>query len=255
MTDPRAGLAAYYDLSPTVPDDVGFYLERLPFPHARVLELGCGTGRVSVALAERTARFVGVDHSADMAAVCRRRLAEAGLSGVADVVVGDITYLRLGARFDSIVAPFRVLQNLVTDAEVEGLFRTIREHLSPRGRCILNAFNPNRSPAELVELWRTPVEVEVWNVETPEGRVVRLDRRVRIQEQPLVIFPDLVYRKYRGPALVEELIHSIALRCWYPQELLDLIAAAGFTVTATWGGYHGQPWGEGPELVVEFGAA
>jgi hypothetical protein len=188
-----------------------------------------------------------------MAAVCEQRLAAAGSSASSRVVVADITDLDIPQRFDLIVAPFRVLQNLETDSDVLGLFRSVGRHLLPRGRCILNAFRPNRSPQAFVELWRTPEESRVWEAETEEGTVVRFDRRTRIQESPLVIYPDLIYRTYRGGDLVREVIHSIAMRCYYPDELIELVEREGFVVEGTWGGYHGQKYGEGPELVVEFG--
>ena len=50
--DIREGPASFYDLSPNHPNDIPFYVERIPFAEARVLELGCGTGRVSVPLAQ-----------------------------------------------------------------------------------------------------------------------------------------------------------------------------------------------------------
>lgn len=106
MKDPRAGLALYYDLDTTFPHDIPFYLEQLASPKTTVLELGCGTGRVSVPIARHSARFVGVEHSAEMAGTCERRLAEADLSSKARVVMGDITDLSLADRFELIVAPF-----------------------------------------------------------------------------------------------------------------------------------------------------
>jgi len=39
---------------------------------------------------------------------------------------------------------------------------------------------------------------------------------------------------------------------FYPDEFLDLIRSAGFTIAESWGGYAGEPYGQGKELVVEF---
>src|SRR5713101_2949558 len=142
-TDTRAQAAKYYDLSPDTPADVPFYRGLIPSPEARVLELGCGTGRVLVSLAEGCGYIHGLDLSEAMVAVCRRKLQAAGIATTkARVEVQDITNFALHQRFDLIIAPYRVLQNLETDAAVTGLFRCIRQHLTPGGNCILNVFRP-----------------------------------------------------------------------------------------------------------------
>ena len=252
MVDPRAGLAEYYDLNPAFPDDVPFYLGRTRAGD-RVLELGCGTGRVSVPLARACAFLHGVDHSDAMLAWCRARLEEAGVDASRwRLDRADIADLHLGARFDLVVAPFRVLQNLEADEAVEGLLDGVRRHLAPGGRCILNAFCPNRSPAELVDLWSgPPTEMERWSTRTADGRVECVEGRGGVRASPLVIRPTLTYRRYRGDDLVDEAVHSFAMRCWYPDELLDLLGSHGFRVAERWGGYAGEAYGEGRELVVE----
>jgi hypothetical protein len=70
---------------------------------------------------------------------------------------------------------------------------------------------------------------------------------------PLVLHPELVYRVYEGDDLIEEVTHRIVMRCYYPEELLDLIRTEGFRITATFGGYEGAPYGTpGTDQVVEF---
>jgi SAM-dependent methyltransferase len=251
--DPRARAARYYDLNPRFPSDVPFYLDRLPKGGATVLELGCGTGRVSVPLALGSTFLHGVDHSPAMAEICRGKLLASGLRPErACVSFADITDLRLDTRFDFVVAPFRVMQNLVSDAQVVGLFAVVRAHLNVGGRCILNAFRPNRVPEVLLTDWCSSDETLEWDVPFENGRVVHSNRRTRILAEPLVLCPDLIYRQYRGDRLEDETVLAIAMRCWYPDELLSRIRAEGFEVTGAWGGYGGEAYGEGPELVVEF---
>ena len=87
----------------------------------------------------------------------------------------------------------------------------------------------------------------------PGGRVTCSDRRVRVQADPLVLYPELVYRRFHGEDLVDEAVLRIAMRCYYPEEFIDLVESEGFTVFGRWGGYRGEAFGEGGELVVEFG--
>lgn len=252
-TDIGENAAHYYDLSPENPDDVPFYQQRIPSPQARILELGCGTGRVLVPLAEKCSHILGVDVSEAMLALCRRKLAERGLlSSSAEVRKGDITDIELGEEFDLIIAPFRVFQTLETDREVSGYFTTVRDHLSPGGTAILTVFRPSLDADRMRREWVTDHERFRWEVPFEGGRVTLHDRRARMDREKLVLYPELVYRRYEEDKLVDEAVLEISMRCYYPEELLSLIADQGFLIVNRWGGYAGEPYGEGSELIVEF---
>jgi len=68
--DARNRAAEYYDANPVFPNDVPFYLARIPSPRARILELGCGTGRVLDSLVGACGYIHGIDHSEEMLARC-----------------------------------------------------------------------------------------------------------------------------------------------------------------------------------------
>lgn len=252
-TDIAENVARYYDISPENPDDLPFYVRKVSSPHARVLELGCGTGRVLVPLAEECSRIVGVDVSEAMLALCRRKLADRQLpASRAEVRQADITDVALGEAFDLILAPFRVFQTLATDREVRGYFTTVRSHLSPGGSAILTVFRPSLDPERMRREWVTDRERFRWEVPYPGGRVTLHDRRARMDGERLILYPELVYRRYEQDRLIDEAVLSFPMRCYYPEELLRLIADHGFQPVNAWGGYAGEPYGEGPELIVEF---
>jgi len=251
--DIRESAARYYDLSPQFPDDIPFYEQNIQSPHYRILELGCGTGRVLVSLVDKCSYVFGVDASQAMLSLCRQKLAEKGiLPSKAGVQQGDITSVVLGDRFDLIIAPFRVFQNLETDGELNGFFKTVRTHLSANGTAILNAFRPNMDPDQLRREWCTDGERFSWEVPVEGGRVTLHDRRPRMDHKRLVLYPELIYRFYKDDELIDEVVLCISMRCYYPDELLQLVVDEGFWVANKWGGYKGEPYGEGPELIVKF---
>ncbi len=99
-----SGLARTFDDARSSPEDVrGFWLPALARladlgPGRRVLDVGCGTGRLSVPLSE-ACRVVGVDTSAEMLAVARSK------GGRADFVRADAAHLPVAAdRFDVALA-------------------------------------------------------------------------------------------------------------------------------------------------------
>jgi hypothetical protein len=100
--------------------------------------------------------------------------------------------------------------------------------------------------------WVSAEEEMAWEIQTGEGRVARYDVRRRIDPDRLILYPDLVYRRFVEEALVEEVVASIPMRCHYPDEFLSRIESEGFLITATWGGCAGEEYGVGGELVVEF---
>jgi SAM-dependent methyltransferase len=251
--DTRSEAAKFYDLNPDFPPDVSFYLDLIPSPDAAVLELGCGTGRVTIPLARHCGFVYGLDLSPAMIRRCGTKLDQANIPpGQVVVSEGDITDFDLGRQFDFILAPFRVLQNLETDEEVEGLLRCIRQHLAPGGTCVLNVFKPFCSPHELRERWLTPGEQLDWEVPQTGGKVACYSRRSRLSEQRLVLYPDLIYRRYAGATLVEEIVLHLVMRCYYPETFEKLITSQGFRILKRWGGYAGEAYGEGPELVLQF---
>ena len=92
-----------------------------------------------------------------------------------------------------------------------------------------------------------------WEIGTPGGRVACFDKRERIDADRRVLYPKLVYRRFEGDDIVEEAVLRIAMRYYYPEELTSVIESHGFKVLGKWGGYAGEAYGEGGELVVEFG--
>src|SRR5262249_60631569 len=102
--DIRAEAAKYYDVSPTIPDDIAFYQARLPSSTSTVLELGCGTGRVLLPLAARCGFIHGIDRSKAMLTHCLQKLQAAAIPPTkARVEHGDITHFALGRAFDLII--------------------------------------------------------------------------------------------------------------------------------------------------------
>jgi len=251
--DIRLAAAKFYDLNPSVPRDIPFYQALIPSHTATVLELGCGTGRVTIPLASDCRFIRGLDLSPAMIDLCCDKLARAILpAGRVAITQGDITSFDLGQRFDLIIAPFRVMQNLESDVQVDGLFRCIRNHLAPGGTCILNVFRPAYAPDEWRERWLARGERLSWEVPIEGGKVACFERRIDVDEQHRVLYPDLVYRRYEGDTLAEEVVLHLVMRFYYPEAFESLIKGHRFQILNRWGGYEGEAYREGPELVVQF---
>jgi len=143
--DPRNARAYDNDMgrSADLMRDVPFYLElaREAAVHGqRVLELGCGTGRVTIPIAQAGIEVVGLDSAPAMLEVARHKAAAARIN--VQWVTADMTGFSLKQHFGLIIIPFRSFLHLLTDAEQLACLRCVYEHLSLGGRFALNFFVP-----------------------------------------------------------------------------------------------------------------
>jgi SAM-dependent methyltransferase len=141
---PYDAIAYLYDpWSVSVVEDVPFYLEEArrvaPGP---VVELGVGTGRIAVPVAAEGIRVVGIDSSRGMLEVCRERAALAGAAANLDLRVGDLRDPPVSGPVPLVIAPFRSLLHLRSDAERLGALGGIRRLLAPGARFVFDVFEP-----------------------------------------------------------------------------------------------------------------
>jgi SAM-dependent methyltransferase len=132
-----AALAAFYDWDNPWPEDFDWFLSQL-HGAGTVLDLGCGTGIFSVALAARGAEVVGVDPAAAMLAIARARPGGDKVRWVNAGAQG----LDLGRRFEAVVMTGHAFQTLLTAADRAACLATIARHLAPGGRFLFDSRNP-----------------------------------------------------------------------------------------------------------------
>jgi hypothetical protein len=113
-------------------------------------------------------------------------------------------------------------------------------------------FRPYLEPEALRKQWFSTEENLSWEVPVEAGRVVCYDRRARMDVEKLILYPELIYRRYEGETLAEESLLKIVMRCYYPNGFKKLILEHGYKILTCWGGYEGEVYGQGSELVIQF---
>ncbi|MEM6994644.1 MAG: methyltransferase domain-containing protein [Myxococcota bacterium] len=139
-----------------------------------VLEMGCGTARVLLAMLRANVDADGVEVDRAMAAAGQRKLTEAGLSP-ARIVVGDMLHHRPTRRYRVVVLPSNTIGSVRTGPELQQLFATVRACLLPRGYV---AFDRTLAPAAPTP----PFEADVTVVQRESTRPARYTQRVRYDE-------------------------------------------------------------------------
>lgn len=216
--------------------DVKFWEGLAAAQEGPVLELGCGTGRITVPAARAGTRVVGIDRSAEMLDRGRQRLRRARLQDRARLVRGDIRALPFRTRpgFDLVMAPYGILQSLTREKDLQATLASVARVLRRGGLFGIDLvpdlprwseYQKRRSFAG-----RRGTKTHLTLVES-----VRQDRRRR-----LTIF-DHEYIERRGRT---EQVHrfSLTFRTLSVPQMARRLEAAGFRIEAVLGDYRGGPW-------------
>lgn len=134
----KGASTAFYDVlteaDTSIAGDIDLYAGLIP-PGGTVLELGAGTGRIALSLAQRGFRVTGLDIAPAMLEQAKAKRARLG-SDVADrvkFVQADMTAFDLGRSFDAVICTYYTLAHLPPGPRWERTFRAISRHLSPGG--------------------------------------------------------------------------------------------------------------------------
>jgi len=191
-----AQTADYYDLDTRfMPGtDIDLYRELLEIQGAPVLELACGTGRISIPLAEAGASVWALDKSPAMLAILKRKRASLPwkVRQRLHPVAGDMARFHFFRRFPLIVIPFRGFQALTDRRRIESCLHHVKRSLAPGGLFVLDLFAP-RLGAALTEC-ATDERID-WVYERPEtGELItRTSRRRGVDTERRILHTEVAY--------------------------------------------------------------
>jgi len=255
-------LAEIYDLEhDAVVDDLPFHREMVRRSRGRVLDLGCGSGRLFRTFLDAEARRVlGIDASASLLRRAEGRIASdpvltaAVAGGRLTARRGDVralATLNIAERFDLAVA-VGLLPHLDGPEDALRLLGGVRSLLAPGGRLILDDLGPAEMPARDL-----PLSVD-WRSRLDEREVVRRSQVMR-RESPegLRVAFSTITDAVQADGTIARL--SASHRLWYPSPdvLAALVAQAGMVVELSYGSHDLEPLGPESErriFVVRYEA-
>jgi SAM-dependent methyltransferase len=250
-------IADYYDSSPIVVNrtqDVAFYANAARKYGDPVLELGCGTGRITMAIAEAGYRVVGLDISEKMLerAVAKQTALRREVRERVHLVQGDMTQFELKEKFRTIIIPFRPFQHLLETEQQIGCLNCARKHLAGGGHLIVDFF---QTDPERMHEPRFLKESSLLEYDLPGGRHVALSERVaafhRGQQRNDV---EMIFRVTHSDGGQERLVMAWTLRYFFRYEVEHLLARCGFRVDAVYGNFDASGLGDvSPEMIFVAG--
>ncbi len=210
--------------------DVPFWRRIARSARGPVLELGCGTGRITAPLAAAGVDIIGIDRSERMLERAMRRRRR-----VAPLVRGDIRRLPFRAgRFAMVLAPYGILQSLLRDRDVSETLGAVARVLQRGG-----LFGIDLVPD--VPHWREYRNRVQLRGRASGGRHLTLIESVRQDRARRLTTFEQRYVERRGGAVLEHRF-DLTFRTLSVEQMRRCLDRAGFAVDAVVGDYRGHPW-------------
>ena len=185
------------------------------------LELGIGTGRIALPLAERGVRVAGIDSSEAM--VARLRAKPGG--GDLEVAIGDFASTRVGGEFALVYLIFNTINNLVTQDAQVACFENAAAHLGRGGRFVIETTVP--------DLQNLPVGQTIIPFRAEPGGV-SFDVYDVVSQRFSSQHFDFVDGRVEA--------HPVEFRYAWPAELDLMARLAGLRLQDRWAGWRREPF-------------
>ncbi|HEX5369444.1 MAG TPA: methyltransferase domain-containing protein [Dehalococcoidia bacterium] len=239
---------AWVATAPVTERNLPFYVDEYIHAPGVVVELGVGNGRIAIVAARRGKTVIGIDSSAAMLDVCKRRAEAAGIAARISLVQADFRDFKLRDAASLISIPFHSIGHLTTrDDRLEAL-RSISGQLTPGGRLIFDTF---------------VFDPEMARTQHGAPRL-RAEYRDELSGHDVLIwattFYDFVRHAIRIIAYTDELdATGLVLERRYrrlsfswsdPAEIRGLLAETGFEIEALFGDYDRRPFDDGSQEQV-----
>jgi len=234
-------VAELYDFVPGYAGrgDLNLYIGCCYSAKGKILEIGCGTGRILIPAAESGCLITGLDISEQMLARCKQKLLAKPeeVQNRVQLVREDMTNFHLDDQFSLVIIPFRPFQHLIDITDQMACLRCINQHLEDGGRLIFDLFQVD--PRKLFGPGFTDQESEdfAW-IDIPEGKKFRRSHRVPAKhwsEQYNDV--ELIYYVSHSDGKVDRFVQAFPFRYFFRYEVQHLLERCGFEVVEIFGDF------------------
>ena len=203
----------------------------------RVLELGIGTGRIALPLAQRGVQVSGIDASPKMVEKMRKKPGGEHIP----VTIGNFSETAVEGHFSLIYIVFNTFFALLTQEEQVGCFRNATQHLDEKGVFLIEAFVPDlkrfeaRQAIRAVQVGERQVRIDVTEVNPATQQLV--SQHMVLSEEGVQLYP-------------------VRLRFAYPPELDLMARLSGLRLVHRWGSWSREPYnGDSTKHISVYGKA
>ena len=236
--------ADVYDLVYSyVQDDINFFVEESKVCNGEILELGSGTGRVTIPIASAGCTVTGLDFSSKMISLARKKASDILPNAEnLDFVHQDMRDFDLRKKFSKIFIPFRGFQSLLSVEDQQLTLRSIKNHLDSDGKLIFGIFVPD--PLMIADGYipfshfrdvKDPISgknLSLWH----EGEIDRFNQIMHIRVTAKSV--------YANQTILRGFYREFQIRYSFRWEIFHLLNSCGFKVEEIYGNFLYSPYNE-----------
>ncbi|SDS40841.1 Methyltransferase domain-containing protein [Formosa sp. Hel1_31_208] len=233
--------ANIYDGMNTNLADLKFYKRWLPKKqNARILELCCGTGRLTIPIARDGFDISGVDFTSSMLEQAKLKASEEGLE--IEFIEADMRTLDLRKKYDLIFIPFNSIHHLYSNNDLFKAFNAVKKHLKDGGLFLLDCYNPNIQ--YIIESEKEQKEIAEYT--TYDGREVLIKQLMRYERNTQI--NRIEWHYYINGEF--DSIQNLDMRMFFPQELDAYLGWIGFNIINKFGGFEEEAFNDNSEKQI-----
>ena len=231
-----------YDVMNRNEADLFFYRRWLPMnkKDSSILELCCGTGRLTIPIAKEGYDISGVDVTPSMLERAKMKATKEELN--IEFIEGDIRNVALSKLYDLILIPFNSIHHLYSNEDLFNAFTVVKKHLKTDGHFLFDCFNPNIQ--YIVE--GEQEEKVIAEFISEDGREIYIKQKMHYDKHSQI--NRIKWHYYIDGAF--DSIQNLDMRMYFPQELDAYLKWSGFKILHKFGSFEDDPFDDNSDKQI-----
>lgn len=235
-----------------LPGEQEFYVaESLKYP-SPVLEIGCGTGRVTIPVAQVGVDITGIDNSEGLLKVAKEKIQKLKtLPGNIDFILADMRDFSVDKKFNLVIIPYRAFLHMHTVEDQKRTLRNIWNHLAPGGHLIMNMFFPRIDVMDTYINQLGTVVKHVKTLEKKDGNTqIVYDSRQYSSYSQIITQYFIVEEIDQSGLMVSKHYFPLTLRWVTKFEMEHLLELTGFKIVNLFGWFDKREFSDSSEEMI-----